>query len=131
LYVLQINLGKEKRQLVAGLKKYYSKGELENKKIIVVTNLKHAKLRGIESHGMLLAAEDDGGNVGLLEVKQSEPGNEVKFGNLKNSNKEISFENFQKINIEAKGGKVYFNDLELKTDKESVSVEKVESGKIR
>ncbi|MCH8067105.1 MAG: methionine--tRNA ligase [Nanoarchaeota archaeon] len=130
LYVLQINLGKEKRQLVAGLKGHYSKDQLKNKKIIVITNLKHAKLRGIESQGMLLAGEDNG-TVGVLTVKDSKPGDEVKAGNLKNSSKGLSFDNFQKIKIEVKEGKVLFNDLELKTDKEAVSVEKVKNGKIR
>ncbi|MDP6265731.1 MAG: methionine--tRNA ligase, partial [Candidatus Woesearchaeota archaeon] len=118
LYVLQINLGTEKKQLVAGIKEFYSKGEMKNKKIIVVTNLKHAKLRGIESQGMLLAAEDNKGNVGLLTVKQSEPGDDVRFGNLENSNKELSFDSFQKLKIESRQGKVFFNDLKLKTDKE-------------
>jgi len=131
LYVLQINLGTEKRQLVAGIKEFYSKNELKNKKIIVVTNLKHAKLRGIESQGMLLAAEDNKGNVGLLTVKQSEPGDDVRFGNLENSNKELSFDSFQKLKIESRQGKVFFNDLKLKTDKEDVSVENVKDGKVR
>jgi len=131
LYVLQINLGTEKRQLVAGIKEFYSKGEMKNKKIIVVTNLKHAKLRGIESQGMLLAAEDNKGNVGLLTVKQSEPGDDVRFGNLENSNKELSFDSFQKLKIESRQGKVFFNDLKLKTDKEAISVEKVKDGKVR
>ena len=130
LYVLQINLGKEKKQLVAGLKGYYSKDELKNKKIIVITNLKHAKLRGIESQGMLLAGEDDKGTIGVLTVK-AEPGSEAKFGNLKNSNKEISFDGFLKVKIVVKDGKVLFNDLELKIDKETVSVEKVKDGKVR
>jgi len=129
LYVLQINLGKEKRQLVAGLKDYYSKEQLKNKKIIVVTNLKHAKLRGVESQGMLLAAQDKE-NVGLLTVKDSKPGSEVKFGNLENSNERLSFESFQKLKIEVKDGKVLFNNLELKTSKETVSVEKVTIGKV-
>ncbi len=131
LYVLQINLGTEKKQLVAGIKEFYSKGEMKNKKIIVVTNLKHAKLRGIESQGMLLAAEDNKGNVGLLTVKQSEPGDDVRFGNLENSNKELSFDSFQKLKIESRQGKVFFNDLKLKTDKEAISVEKVKDGKVR
>ena len=131
LYVLQINLGKEKRQLVAGLKEHYSKDELKNKKIVVITNLKHAKLRGIESQGMLLAGSDDKGNVGVLTVNKSIPGDEVKFGSLKNSNWKISFENFQKIKIEVSQGKVVFNNLELKTSNEIVSVEKVKEGKVR
>ncbi|MCH8004114.1 MAG: methionine--tRNA ligase, partial [Nanoarchaeota archaeon] len=131
LYVLRINLGDEKRQLVAGLKDYYSKHELKNKKIIVITNLKYAKLRGKESQGMLLAGEDKKGNVGALIVKESEPGSEVKFGNLENSNKEIGFDSFQKLKIIVKEGKVISNDLELKTNKEAVSVEKVKEGKVR
>jgi len=131
LYVLKINLGTEKMQLVAGLKGHYSKEELKNKKIIVITNLKHAKLRGVESQGMLLAGEDNKGNVGVLTVKQSKAGDEVRFGNLNNSNKEISFYNFQKINIKVKEGKVVCDELELKTDKEAVSVEKVTNGKVR
>ncbi len=129
LYVIQINLGTEKRQLVAGLKDFYNKEELKNKKIIVVTNLKRAKLRNVESQGMLLAAEDNKGNVGLLTTK-SEPGDEVKFGNLKNSNKEISFDNFKKLKITAKNKKVYFNDLELKTDKDTVSYGNIKDGKV-
>ncbi len=131
LYVLQIDLGTEKRQLVAGLKEHYSKDELKNKNIIVVTNLKYAKLRGIESQGMLLAAEDEKGTVGVLIVKGAEPGDAVKCGNLENSNEQITFENFQKLEIAAKDGKVLFNGLELKTDKEIVSVEKVKEGKVR
>jgi len=53
------------------------------------------------------------------------------FGNLENSNKELNFENFQKIKIVVKGGKVVSNDLVLKTNKETVSVEKVKDGKVR
>jgi len=130
LYILQINLGTEKRQLVAGLKDDYSKDELKNKKLIVITNLKYAKLRGVESQGMLLAGEDKK-HVGILTVSQSKPGDKVNFGNLENSNEKLSFESFQKLNIEVKDGKVIFNDLELKTDKEIVSVEKVKNGKVR
>jgi methionyl-tRNA synthetase len=65
LYVLEIDLGNEKRQLVAGLKEHYKKEDLIGKSIIVIANLEHAKLRGVESQGMLLAA-DGGNNVSLL-----------------------------------------------------------------
>lgn len=66
LYLLKVDLGNEERQLVAGLKQYYKPEELEGKQIIVVVNLEPAKLRGMESQGMLLAAEDDDGNVSIL-----------------------------------------------------------------
>ena len=58
LYVLQVDLGSEKRQLVAGLKGIYDKDQLKNRQVIVVCNLEPKKMRGLESQGMLLAAED-------------------------------------------------------------------------
>ena len=60
LYKLQVDVGEEKlRTIVSGLVKYYSEEELINKQVVVVTNLKPAKLRGIMSEGMLLAAGDN------------------------------------------------------------------------
>lgn len=61
LLKLQVNLGTETRQIVAGIAKFYDPATLVGKKIVVVANLKPAKLRGIESQGMLLAASDDTG----------------------------------------------------------------------
>lgn len=58
--------GERERQLVAGIAQHYSPDELIGKRIVVVTNLKPAKLRGILSEGMLLAATDSEGRVGLL-----------------------------------------------------------------
>ena len=131
LYVLDIDLGNEKRQLVAGLKEHYLQDELKNKKIIVITNLKYAKLRGIESQGMLLAG-DDGANVGVLTVEQSNAGDKVYFEGFENSTKEISFDDFLKIKMGVKNRKVYFENKELKTDKEIVMVEKVnDNAKVR
>lgn len=59
LYKLTVDLGSETRTIVSGLVKYYKEEELLGKQIVVVANLKPAKLRGIESQGMLLAAGDD------------------------------------------------------------------------
>lgn len=56
LLKLIVDLGNEKRQIVAGIAKHYTPDELVGKKIVVVANLKPAKLRGVESQGMLLAA---------------------------------------------------------------------------
>ena len=58
LLKLKVSLGNEQRQIVAGLQKYYAPEELLNKKIVIVANLKSAKLKGIESQGMVLAAGD-------------------------------------------------------------------------
>ncbi|WDV45984.1 methionine--tRNA ligase [Clostridiaceae bacterium M8S5] len=56
LLVLQLSVGEEKRQVVSGISKYYTPEDLIGKKVILVANLKPIKLRGIESHGMILAA---------------------------------------------------------------------------
>ena len=60
LLVLQVDIGSETRQIVAGIAKHYSPEELIGKQIVVVTNLKPAKLRGVMSNGMLLAASTTG-----------------------------------------------------------------------
>lgn len=64
LLVSQIDIGKETRQIVSGIADFYSPEEFIGKKVIVVTNLKPAMLRGVESQGMILA----GGNKKNLEV---------------------------------------------------------------
>ncbi len=55
LLKLQIKVGEENRQIVAGIAEHYSPKELVGKKIVVVANLKPAVIRGVESNGMLLA----------------------------------------------------------------------------
>ena len=59
LLVEQIDLGGEVRQIVSGIAKHYKPEELIGKQVVVVTNLKPVKLRGVESYGMILCATDD------------------------------------------------------------------------
>jgi methionyl-tRNA synthetase len=100
LYIMKVNFGDEERQLVAGLKEYYTKEEIQDRKIVVVMNLKPAKLRGVESKGMLLAAEDTKGVVSLLAPLSDEDlgirvtGRDCEIGKAK---KQISFSDFQNI----------------------------------
>ncbi|HCX64015.1 MAG TPA: methionine--tRNA ligase [Eubacteriaceae bacterium] len=67
LLVLQVDIGKEKRQIVSGIAQSYDPGDLLGRKVIVVANLKKTKLRGIESEGMILAASA-GKKIHLLSV---------------------------------------------------------------
>lgn len=60
LYILKISLGDETRQIIAGVKDQYTPEELKGRKIVVISNLEPAKIRGEESQGMLLAANDEG-----------------------------------------------------------------------
>lgn len=68
LYLLNLKIGDERRTIVSNIKSVYTKEELTGKKILVITNLKPAKFRGIESRGMLLGAEDKDGNFSLATV---------------------------------------------------------------
>jgi|TARA_B100001971_G_scaffold210110_1_gene234918 methionine--tRNA ligase beta chain len=79
LYKLKIDLGTETRTLVAGMKPYYTKEELEGKKCIVFTNLEPRTIKGIESQGMILAASNgDMSEVKLLQAEGVvEPGNKI------------------------------------------------------
>ncbi len=76
LYKLEVSIGEELRTICAGIKEYYSHDELLGKKIIVLTNLKPRKLRGIESQGMLLAA----GNSDHTKISLITPDQEIEVG---------------------------------------------------
>ncbi|MFZ7138686.1 MAG: methionine--tRNA ligase subunit beta [archaeon] len=70
LLKLIVDFGSEKRQCVAGLLNYYEPTELVGKKFAFLTNLQRRKLMGIESQCMILAAEDDEGNVALVSPEK-------------------------------------------------------------
>ncbi len=77
LWKLLIDVGTEKKEIVAGIKTFYSKETLVGKSIVVVNNLAPAVIRGLESRGMLLAAKD-GASLSLLTLdKELPPGSTV------------------------------------------------------
>jgi methionyl-tRNA synthetase len=77
LIVLQVDLGDQQRQICAGIRGQYAPEELIGKQIVVVANLETAKLRGLESEGMLLAASDDGRVIILTPEKSVAAGAKV------------------------------------------------------
>jgi methionine--tRNA ligase beta chain len=70
LIKILVDFGAEKRQAVAGLLKYYKPEELVGKKCIFLLNLQRRMLAGIESQCMVLAAEDEAGNVTVLQPEK-------------------------------------------------------------
>jgi len=75
----QIKVGERVHQIVSGIANFYSPEEMVGKKVVVVTNLKPAKLRGVISEGMILAASDADGNLNLVTIDGSlENGAEVR-----------------------------------------------------
>jgi methionyl-tRNA synthetase len=95
LLVMDVDIGK-KIKLVAGLKAHYSKENLVGKKIVVVANLQPATLRGVESQGMLLAAEHNG-KVLLMTPAGYAPAGEPVNSGMRPSDKVLSFLDFQKL----------------------------------
>ena len=69
----QVKIGSQVRQIVSGIKAYYSPEEMVGKKVMVVVNLKPAKLAGVMSEGMLLCAEDADGNLALMTPEKNMP----------------------------------------------------------
>lgn len=128
LYILDIDVG-HKRQIVAGIKPYYKKEELEGKNIVVVSNLKPAKLRGIVSQGMLLAAEKDG--IVKVLFNDGKEGDQVRCGNQKNNPEQIAYDQFEKLKIVVKDKIVACDGKPLNISGRQIKVDIADGAKIR
>ena len=69
----QVKIGSQTKQIVSGIRKYFSPEEMVGKKVMVLVNLKPAKLAGVLSEGMLLCAEDAEGNLALVTPEKDMP----------------------------------------------------------
>src|SRR5690606_11400851 len=79
LLVLTVRLGPETRTVVSGIKAHYEPADLVGKRLVLVTNLQPVKLRGIESQGMILAAENEAGELSLVTLDRDlADGSEVR-----------------------------------------------------
>jgi methionyl-tRNA synthetase len=131
LYIEKLKTANGEKTIVSGLVDYYSEEELLNKKIIWVKNLKPAKLKGILSEGMLLAAEDEEGNVEVINCEEFEIGDKIIIQNLKQDyKKEIDFKEFQKIKFKIKNKNLFINEKQLFIGEIPVKTVKIENGKV-
>ncbi len=78
LMKLEVDLGFEKRQIIAGIGQYYSEEDLKGKEVAVVINLEPRKIFGQESQGMILAADVDGEPILISPDKEVSPGSEIR-----------------------------------------------------
>jgi methionyl-tRNA synthetase len=137
LFVEQVDMGNGiTKQIVSGLVDYYKAEELEGKHIIVVDNLLPAKLRGEKSEGMVLAAENNEGTVGLVFAPESKPGETLTANSVQDSELEakesITFEEFMTLELEAKAGNVYINkEPVFLSDSKGLVIDRVQDGNIR
>ena len=69
----QVKIGSEVKQIVSGIKAHYSPEEMVGKKVMVLVNLKPAKLAGVLSEGMILCAEDENGELALMVPEKKMP----------------------------------------------------------
>ena len=131
LYIEKIDVGEDKpRQIISGLKDYYKKEELLGKKVVVVANLKPAKLRGEISQGMILAA-DDKKKVGLIYA-DSKIGENLTCKNKKADNStEITIDDFFKIKLKSNGTKILHNNCDVEIEGGKLIIDKKVKGSIR
>jgi methionyl-tRNA synthetase len=113
LAVMQLDLGFEKRQIVAGIRKYYQNSFLVGKHIVVVANLKPASLRGFESKGMLLAGDDGRGNIKLVFAEKLKPGDQLAPEGMDVATAQIGIEEFSKLGLSAKDKTVVYKGKPL------------------
>ena len=130
LMVLSVSLGKEIRQIVAGIRNYYSPKELIGKNIIIIANLKPAIIRGYKSNGMLLAAVAKD-KMGLLTIFKASPGDPVEINGLTyKGSYELSINEFKKISIVSEGEKILYKGKILKVKGEKVKADRNVKGKV-
>ncbi len=130
LYIEQVDLGKETRQIVSGLVPYYKPEELLGKNVVIVANLEPAVLRGERSEGMLLAGEE-GDIVGVLVAPQSKPGDQVTVDGITPGNDKIPYAEFSKAEMTVAGGIATYKGKPLQTTTEKIAAEKVKEGIVR
>ena len=126
---LTLSLGKEKRQIVSGLRPYYEMSDLKGKRIVLVHNLKPAKLKGEISQGMLLAGENKN-KVVVLEAPEANPGDRVNPEGLECLSKEVNIEEFVKLGLKVKDKKAWFKNRKLVFKTGEVSVDLPNGSKI-
>jgi len=141
LYIETLDAGDEEpRQIVSGLVPFYTEEELLGKTIILVYNLKPAKLRGVRSHGMLLAAstesEVDGVKIEQVEVlfaDWAQPGQKIAIENLlppEEDKKRIKIDKFFSLPLIVKNHEIYAGESKLSVDGKELHTNKVVDGDV-
>lgn len=132
LYIETIDTGDGERQIVSGLVPHYTEEELLGRNIVLVSNLKPAKLRGVVSNGMLLAADADG-VVEVLFAPDAAPGSEVTLQGTEGpvpEGAEITIDEFFSIPIGVRDGIVLVGDTPLSAGGKPLSTGRVKNGRV-
>ncbi len=139
LYIETLDVGEsEPRTIVSGLVPFYSEDELLGRTIILVYNLKPAKLRGVKSNGMLLAASRNGADGGKEEVEVlfadwAEPGQRISVGDLEipaEDRKRITVDTFFSIPLSVSDHEVKVDNLSLSAAGKSIRTARISHGDV-
>ncbi|MDR1095056.1 MAG: methionine--tRNA ligase, partial [Spirochaetaceae bacterium] len=142
LYIETLDIAGEERVIVSGLVPFYKEEELLNKHVIVAHNLKAAKLRGVESRGMLLAAsvknEDGTETVEVLEAADAETGSRIKLEGASDRDDskpvaaeiDIDIDTFFSVPITVADGIVNVNGKAFTVNGKTVKTEKIKNGEV-
>lgn len=127
----------EERQIVSGLVPFYSEEELLGHHIIVVYNLKPAKLRGVKSQGMLLAAESSGENdektIEVIFADNLEPGTRIFLEGEQlpeSTPKKLKIDDFFSVPLKVKNGEVYADNKRLLGKGDPLTTKKIKNGDV-
>jgi methionyl-tRNA synthetase len=145
LFVEKVKLGDGERQIVSGLVGHYLPEELVGKKVVILRNMAHAKLRGVESQGMLLAAEGreyapphegkaalEQGAVEVIFCHDSEVGQKIlRKGEVSAPKPSITINEFRKIKIDVRDFAVHCEGKQLATKSEDLRLKDVKEGEVR
>lgn len=128
LFKLKIDIGEEQpRQILTGLKEHYTHENIDKGNVIIIANLKPAKMRGELSEGMMLAAEDEKG-VGVLRT-DADVGTILEWNGQKaNNGKIIKTDAFFKVKMESQGDKIVHEGKEVIVNNKSIIVDKKITG---
>lgn len=141
LFIEKVKLGDGERQIVSGLVGHYRAENLVGKKVVIVRNLKPAKLRGVESQGMLLAAEGrekapsgemEKDVVEVIFCDESTPGEKVMLKDEKSSPRPmLTIDEFAKIHISIDDFAVMAEGKELATESETLRTKNIKKGVVK
>ncbi len=132
LYLFKVDFGEEigTKQVVAGLREFFTAKDLQDKTALFLVNLVPARLRGEISEGMTLTAESpDEAHLSLVHVPDgAKLGTQVVFQGFEQCNDKIEFKILEKYPMVVKEGRVFWNDVVLKVNEKEVFVTDVPDG---
>ena len=131
LYMLTVDTGGESRTVCAGLKASYTPDQLKSRSVVLFANLKPAKLRGVESRGMLLAADLPGEKAGLIDPGKIPVGTILQFGDIAVAPKsKVSIKDFEKLDLRVKNGVVCYGKLAMAAGDQTVTSDAPENASV-